>query len=189
MHDNVALVYTSGFMWLDSNWKLTYKSECLTKKKMSPVTTDTGSTWGQSPGGVLRGLRKSSSGPGRPHEEHGLTGSWQSVLCRLLLCRKWRIHFVVCRHEARRAAVSLPPLQSSRPGLCQKLLSLAGRGRGRGRGSVRSDPPGGPALSVRHHRRQPGLGGEVHVPVKVGVCNIQAAVSLSSLNLNPVNVM
>lgn len=35
-------------------------------------------------------------------------------------------------------------------------------------GSVRGAPPRRPALSVRHHRCQPGRGREVHVPPEVG---------------------
>lgn len=42
-------------------------------------------------------------------------------------------------------------------------------GRGRLRGFVGSDPPGGRALPVRHHRCEPGYGREVHVPFRVGV--------------------
>lgn len=43
-------------------------------------------------------------------------------------------------------------------------------GRSRAGGFVRGVPPGGPALPLRHHRRQPGCGREVHVPLRVGVC-------------------
>jgi len=92
-------------------------------------------------------------------------------------------------HRARRRA--RVPAVNKRSASCRHGVHEAGSGSGslldpdhRGPGPellgpeggpVGGGPPGGPTLPVRHHRREPGGRGAVHVPVEVRESRLESS--------------
>lgn len=71
------------------------------------------------------------------------------------------------RHEVAPAAPLRPLPPDPRGPLLLWQLSGPGSGSGPASGPVLRAPPAGPALPVRHHRREPGGGGALHAAAQV----------------------